>query len=69
MQVSGFTVALIRLVMPKTPPRKAPFFGPSRSDARITGMCSVVALVNPRGIYPRNGVNAIRIISAANSAT
>ena len=51
------------------PPNTAPFFGPSKIEPIITGIWIIVALVNPSGIYPKNGVNAMIIISAANSAT
>ena len=51
------------------PPKTAPFFGPSKIEPIITGTWIIVALVNQSGIYPKNGVNAMIIISAANSAT
>ena len=55
----GFTVLLIKLVSPNSSPSRAPVFGPIKRDARITGIWIFVALVNPSGIYPRKGVNAM----------
>ena len=63
----GFTVLLIKLVSPNSSPSRAPVFGPIKRDARITGIWIIVALVNPSGIYPRKGVNAmITIITPKN---
>ena len=60
---------MIKLVIPNTNPKIAPFFGPNVKAPIMTGMWIIVALVNPRGIYPRNGVKAMMMISAAKSAT
>ena len=53
----GLMIALIMLVMPKTNPTMAPISGPSSIPAKMTGICSVVALVRPTGTKPI-GVNA-----------
>ena len=46
----GFIVLLIKLVIPKRNPSAAPFFGPIRREAMMTGTWMIVALVKPRGI-------------------
>ena len=43
-------VLLMRLVSPNTPPKNAPFFGPSRIDPMMTGRWIVVARVTPSGM-------------------
>ena len=55
----GFTVLLIKLVKSKQQSQQSSVFGPIKRDARITGIWIIVALVNPSGIYPRKGVNAM----------
>ena len=60
---------LIKLVNPKRNPKAPPFFGPIKSEAIITGICMIVARVNPSGIYPRKGVKAITHMTAPNIAT
>ena len=64
----GVKVLMMRLVSPKTPPKNAPFLGPSRIEPIMTGTWIMVALVTPSGIYPRKGVNAITTMMAENSA-
>ena len=60
---------LIKLVSPKRNPRAAPFLGPISSEAIMTGTWMIVALVNPSGMYPRKGVNAMMHMTAPKIAT
>jgi len=64
----GAMVLLIREHTPKTAPKIAPAPGPKRIAPRITGMCTVVALMTGSWIIPR-GVFANSMTIAAISAT
>ena len=57
----GDRVLLIKEDSPKTNPTIAPSFLPNSIPAAITGRCKVVALINPRGIYPSKGTVATMI--------
>ncbi len=46
-------VALRQDVNPNTKPKNAPFLGPQNKAPNMTGMWIIVALIMPRGIYPR----------------
>ncbi|SAM79876.1 hypothetical protein DTPHA_1406463 [Enterococcus faecium] len=61
------TVALAKLMIPKTVPKPAPMRGPKTMDAIMTGICIVVALIGPIGIKP-SGVTAKIIMIAKNIA-
>ena len=54
--IVGVNVFINKLVKPNTKPSKAPSLTPNNIAQIITGICIVVALITPRGIYP-NGVN------------
>ena len=64
----GAIVLLISEQMPNTPPRIAPAAGPNKIAPRITGICTVVALMIGSCIIP-SGVFARTITIAAISAT
>ena len=52
----GSMVFLIRLVTPMVRPSTAPALGPRMMAPIMTGICTVVALMNTRGIYPSTGI-------------
>ena len=64
----GAIVLLISEQIPNTPPRIAPAAGPNKIAPRITGICTVVALMIGSCIIP-SGVFARTITIAAISAT
>ena len=63
----GAMVFFHRLMAPNTPPRKAPFPGPSSTEAIITGTWRMVALIMGRSMSPR-GVKPMRSKMAVNRA-
>ena len=64
----GAMVLLIMEHMPNTAPRIAPAKGPSKIAPKITGICTVVALITGSCIIPK-GVFASRMTTAIISAT